>query len=1061
MNKPCGKRCEREGLAVLATIYAIAPKKASEGIASLSSGAFADPGLSPLLAHEHVLRVPRTGYFYVLYPNKRWAGYTIDPEGATQYYPDLTIEDVPESPPALPLEKTCGNVAHPKTLTKLISIESPQLYERVWLAYSRTKWTKSIRDAYSENAKPKGVQKGPRDERMFELDLNVVRSRSAIKGASVCSRENLQKWVLDYMPMARHQACNEGLDIALLNRSEQADAHPLAARQIGTVPGSSKEPLDGLIVALNDAIGVSRQAAHTRNRVHAEIGKYSLDEVVSRKQTVAKVYRELEKAAKAPVDSEGQKAFAEAWAEKYSEAVQVGSLEDFEKTYKSIVDKLDASLKNAAKDWVDLYDHQKLKTMLLLDYDDKSLTAGLNYATEIAEITFGAGAVPVEAVQWIPRVASVKLEENLFLRAMVLNQAALLAAGNAVVFKDWGGGTNDSIKNLLAAIDEWHKDKGTWVKTGATHIGRMVQLSSEGVRTGLSKLFATANAIVGRHISSVEARYVQRATVGLSYILGAKLAVQEVALTARQLELDLRAMLHGEDFSLVPFNHTTKSPARVVWKADVQHLQTLAAVGQDNVPVKVRVLVLTEVQNDYGKWVKLSDDVMLSTSSPEDRLMKELLNEVASGTFEKRFDLRLAPTTTPKAPGASLPGVFGQRVGQGAHAVASGIERVKVNALRFSGKTITFGAQRLPPYLTGCVGIFQGWNVIDATMKLLDKKVAGSDRDQALGALLAGSLGFLGAICDAWALAAARRAGAVSAEAAAKGGMRALMTSTRLLPLFGGVLGGVSGIVTGYYKLEAVKGLADVGDDDAALRTKVVGTVVLVSGVIGTSAAVASAAGLTLIPIVGWAILLGVLAVAALAGEFWIAAAKDDPLEAWLKRSILGIAPAAAKWANQKDEMDEYSKVMGVFWSSKAEWKAGNGWSAHILELSSAVPSVSSQMRLEIFVALIDFEQRVHVLTFGLEPSKTPGYSETSDWKKLASTYGLRVVYSTSRQSAESLKFEVKFYMFPIRASADVKPVPIIRSATIRQRICPDIRADSTLMLPDQTGKVEQLSPPA
>lgn len=171
--------CQRKGLAIFPALYAAAPKD----VASLvpPSGKFGK-GVTDVSLQDskYFLRNLPKGYLYLLYPNKVWRGYLVDPEGAMLYFPSLTKEDMPDQPPELELEKTCCRRAHSSLAVKCFTIESPNdIKGTVWVAFSRHKWDKTVRNK---------IAKAPekRMQAITKLDGNSF--DHAEKQTQTCSR---------------------------------------------------------------------------------------------------------------------------------------------------------------------------------------------------------------------------------------------------------------------------------------------------------------------------------------------------------------------------------------------------------------------------------------------------------------------------------------------------------------------------------------------------------------------------------------------------------------------------------------------------------------------------------------------------------------------------------------------------------------------------------------------------------------------------------------------------------------------------------------------------------
>ncbi|MFV5213855.1 toxin VasX [Azonexus caeni] len=246
-NADCN-RCKRSGLAILPLIYSVAPKEKDVPVVG---GNFGGNVISATLTEsKYTLRRPDPGYIYLLYPNKHWRGYHIDSAGYPRYYPDLLTEDMPS---AIPLESevpACERLGKTHTGIEAICIEpSGTVKVPVWIAYSRHKWTKSVRDAHA---------KAPQNR----MQAIMLVDGGTFSHAEEASAEAFKKWAVDFNPQAV-KAFNEIRSSATPIQDISVRAESLAKAMLG-MSGALGKP--GLIMALHDPIGIAASLNDYRNQ---------------------------------------------------------------------------------------------------------------------------------------------------------------------------------------------------------------------------------------------------------------------------------------------------------------------------------------------------------------------------------------------------------------------------------------------------------------------------------------------------------------------------------------------------------------------------------------------------------------------------------------------------------------------------------------------------------------------------------------------------------------------------------------------------------------------------
>ncbi|PKO29951.1 MAG: hypothetical protein CVU34_20335, partial [Betaproteobacteria bacterium HGW-Betaproteobacteria-7] len=143
--------CDKRGLPVLVTRYAIAPVKAN---AAPVSGNFAVSNPVPLGEHAmYTQRLLRSGYLYVFDEARNtWAAYFVSPD-AYMMPIDLPADDkVSPSVTGNPAEiKPCSRNAS-ATVAGCITISSPKQAGLVWLGFSDAEWTSAVLKNHQDTA---------------------------------------------------------------------------------------------------------------------------------------------------------------------------------------------------------------------------------------------------------------------------------------------------------------------------------------------------------------------------------------------------------------------------------------------------------------------------------------------------------------------------------------------------------------------------------------------------------------------------------------------------------------------------------------------------------------------------------------------------------------------------------------------------------------------------------------------------------------------------------------------------------------------------------------------
>ena len=168
-KKKC-KRCNRKGLPILLTRYAIAPKDprvpeikdAFRVTRTLGGEAAPELGINTVYTN----RLLRPGYVYIYdtenldAKNRKtpWKGYVIDNLGYLTPFPIPTPVGY-EMPATHSASEVCDAWAN-EMLVRCISIDNPEKPRKIWVGYSDTMWTKAVlKEHESERTRDRHMRK--------------------------------------------------------------------------------------------------------------------------------------------------------------------------------------------------------------------------------------------------------------------------------------------------------------------------------------------------------------------------------------------------------------------------------------------------------------------------------------------------------------------------------------------------------------------------------------------------------------------------------------------------------------------------------------------------------------------------------------------------------------------------------------------------------------------------------------------------------------------------------------------------------------------------------------
>ncbi|WP_343661657.1 toxin VasX [Ralstonia sp.] len=250
--------CDKSGLTMLVTLYAALPpqyfRPGESDWIQLADMLDQQGYLAgrPLQASQYVLRRMRAGWLYVYYPeDPSWEIYTVQPDGRMQRMaPDLA--GAMGGHPA-----TCSRLANtPDAL--LLTIAEPTKRPTAWIGFSDARWTKRVRDNVAKDPAafhmkkimPKKVCESTVMANMGPLSLI---GDGLLKNQVMGFQQRVDSRTLLVEAYGRPDPCTEA---SLLNVMKRNNA---------------PYKIEGLLLPLEDDIGIATQLNHYRNCALADI----------------------------------------------------------------------------------------------------------------------------------------------------------------------------------------------------------------------------------------------------------------------------------------------------------------------------------------------------------------------------------------------------------------------------------------------------------------------------------------------------------------------------------------------------------------------------------------------------------------------------------------------------------------------------------------------------------------------------------------------------------------------------------------------------------------------
>jgi hypothetical protein len=904
------KDCNKVGLAILPVVGMPVPmelRNSTSELKALDAHYVADD----LKAHWMVLRALPSGYLYVFKADHTWDIYVVDREGLLRMVPSLgncPASAADQKPMSEQCKRSGDNIP-----AQVIAVD-PTKHASVWLAFSRHRWTAEVLKAYAAN------KNGCRNKRMTKLDVMAAangslgtgsQAKNAVQfGLPMSSR--IGQSVADYAGGATREAINRQALEPLQARDSQAVRLAEVMARISSKTASKT----GAIIVLPDDLGVAKALNAARNATQVERAQVIKDYV--RHDFV----RRAAAGFKQQCEKQGD---TKRWNEVYSKAFSQAALNDKLNERDSRLKPIDQRLANMGQDWAAWLQRPAMGTLFAHDFDNSNLCEGMQAAIAGADCIHGAGSQPAERslIQaWVQ--GEIKDEGNILWTALAGNSKSLLTRLSD--HKDLMPAGLDSVKNLWAGVDEFAKS------LNAPESALLLSLragSQDPVAAAVAKLLHVVATNIDHGISAL-GRAGSRAVFITALWSGLRAAPMRQNVTLLQSMIDAKAA--GWGATAGAHVQTVRKVNMVSWRYNLlEATDVLAARG--GVAVMQTRFVVLQIWQRTG-WVDVGEP---STATGKQAGGPPRPTAVAS------------PKVLPSTPNAVR--VFGNAVWRRLAAVGGVLREGGANAVMASG-----------------VFVFQ---VMSFNLVSKDLEGSGSDTKalELSAAYFAAMAGMLGAASEVTA---------ASIQVAAKiKGVDLLKVAPRMAGFvrgaaaMGGVLGGASGLAMGLASFNKAMSLEDAGDEDAAHWTYALSVAsfagaltggfgaLTASGAAAASAGTASLVGGTLLGIgpAGWAILTVGAVVIGVYLAYKGAEATDDPIEAWLKRSVAGIAPE--KFAAQ-EEVSNYNELFNLPLEVGMSGSASMG--RHTTVVRMAAPPLDKESQLAYRLNIVGANGSSHIV---------------------------------------------------------------------------------------------------
>lgn len=756
-----------------------------------------------------------------------------------------------------------------------------------------------------------------------------------------------------------------------------------------------------MVMALHDRIGIVQEIVHARNVFEGRIGELNASQ--ARQLFVASAIENL----KADFAKRGKQ---QEWAQKYEPAYAAGDVAAFKSSYMSKYEPLEASRNAYSKMWCDWMGQPgigKVLASLNNRYHPNSAMDCVNQMRTLADMLNGTGRLSAEAAlwqQWMGQSAVNK--DNLLDRAVSGGNASLLAF--LTTRKDAAlPNVVDAFKSLYTAVDEWEKSNQAhfdYIRKASQGLvpkgldpREWAVRRGEALFEGLHKFYQTMAGNVAQ-LKAGAAKHVRHAVVAGILYFNVRFKPVTQSLLASELATDLKETRWGIESAKKPVI-IESTPTRQIYLLNTTEFMDLVAV--DSKRITMVSFVVAEERTPNGLWVPAGNRTVGGIILPEG-FVPSSPTRVNSFLVAKQW---------------------------------------AVSGLKGGGTALGFSALVL---------FFQFKAIEDSWQTLGDPKASDQAQNDARLALIGAAIGAGGALME----------GSAAAWQLAKGGT-ALPMMTRLAA-GGGILGAISSAVAAWQTGASALRAREAGDSDTAT---LMGVAAITLGVAAAAGGFGAAATMTPVVLaltgvgpVGWAVIAIGAIVVSVALLFGAGRLKDDPLEAWLKQCLYGIAPERF---NEKDEVVSFNKIFELPLSAKIEYDEQLLGARHLISASVAIPRLQGRrQRFEVVMTITkidggDSQSRVQGVISDIEqvqkvlaPGQTPQQLQQLETVQSELARKRLLFEGTWTIDAEATTYalsrEVEFNNLMANGSSR----PFLSRATLEVKYWPDESANPDIVLP-------------
>lgn len=497
--------CVKEGLAILPVTYTALPigmrpmgplastlqgmsSELARGLTALDNGF---SGEEEVKHHWYVMRALPAGFLYVLKVDGAWDAYEVNKLGLLRRFP---VDLLPHEPGP---EAACSRAEHNAHALQAIVID-PKKDEKVWIAYSRYRWTSSVLADYAQD------KDGRRAKRMLELDVVAAASTQKLgAGSSIpCAMQlpdRLDGYVADYSSAVVRTRINEHLLEPLYERGLSGELMVLDSKS----PFFIKSTMDkishnvprkaGILLVLPDAVGVTAQINHNRNRASALAADASgmVDPEKARRRVVSEMIEGIRASAEANPGPWWNKNYGPDRYLKHIDEVKwreaLATSEDFKRYIEQT--------KNIGVDFCIWKESANWDSQQRYDFDPKDHRSALDFETMVIQCVAGSGVDENERKKvWEPVLDLPDSDPgNWFSKALAASDEAALKLMESAppTFKDKLDSVNLA-KNIAAQI---LVEKGAIQRLNSIRSSIRVQRAAN---QATASLIETATGVMGR-----------------------------------------------------------------------------------------------------------------------------------------------------------------------------------------------------------------------------------------------------------------------------------------------------------------------------------------------------------------------------------------------------------------------------------------------------------------------------------------------------------------------------------------------------------------------------------